>query len=369
MSHVPGQVIRPIGLIALRYTGTRVGYQRSGYSIISSNQQNKQKRNEGNGSALPAPILIQLCFSQTCPCSFGSAKPTPFTDHRLRYSSGTRMAGDESDEERKRQSQKVEEGDRKAAKKAKTEEGNDAKDAENKGKSLSAEDAELRASALRALQLMDFTTLADDDTHERVEQLCADAKTPFGCKAAVCIYPQFVATAKAALKRHGTPQVRVATVVNFPHGGDDIEKAAQETRAAVAAGADEIDVVLPYQQLIAGNEAVCTDLVTRVKSECPEGVLLKVIIEAGELKTPALIRRASEIAIKAGADFIKTSTGKVAVNATLESAEVMLTVIRDLGVEDRVGFKPAGVAAFVRQHPRAWEGGRGAVREGGRGGS
>ena len=92
---------------------------------------------------------------------------------------------------------------------------------------------DLKTSSQRALLLMDLTTLADDDTHERVEQLCKDAKTPFGCVAAVCIYAQFVGTAKKALAANGTPGVRVATVVNFPHGGDDVERAVQETREAV----------------------------------------------------------------------------------------------------------------------------------------
>jgi deoxyribose-phosphate aldolase len=158
----------------------------------------------------------------------------------------------------------------------------------------------------------------------------------------VCIYAQFVGTAKQALSANGTPQVKVATVVNFPHGGDDVEKAVKETRDAVAAGADEIDVVFPYKRLLAGDEDVCKELVERVKAECTGPVLLKVIIETGELKEAAMIKRASEIAIGSGADFIKTSTGKVAVNATLESAEIMMTVIRDLGVKDKVGFKPAG---------------------------
>jgi deoxyribose-phosphate aldolase len=97
--------------------------------------------------------------------------------------------------------------------------------------------ADLTTSAKRALRLMDYTTLADDDTHERVEQLCAEASTPFGCTAAVCIYAQFVGTAKKALLANGTPQIKVATVVNFPHGSDDVAKTVQETREAVAAGA------------------------------------------------------------------------------------------------------------------------------------
>lgn len=136
---------------------------------------------------------------------------------------------------------------------------------------------------------------------------------------------------------------RIATVTNFPHGNDDIDIALAETNAAIAYGTDEVDVVFPYRALMAGNRQVGFDLVKACKTACEAaGVLLKVIIETGELKTDALIREASEIAIDAGADFIKTSTGKVAVNATLHFADVMLSVIRDKGVGDRVGFKPAG---------------------------
>ena len=102
-------------------------------------------------------------------------------------------------------------------------------------------------------------------------------------------------------------------------------------------------MVFPYRALIAGNEQIGFDLVKACKDACAAAnVLLKVIIETGELKDAALIRKASEISIKAGADFIKTSTGKVPVNATLESAEIMMQVIHDMGVEKTVGFKPAG---------------------------
>ncbi|BDZ16175.1 deoxyribose-phosphate aldolase [Shigella sonnei] len=101
--------------------------------------------------------------------------------------------------------------------------------------------------------------------------------------------------------------------------------------------------MFPYRALMAGNEQVGFDLVKACKEACAAAnVLLKVIIETGELKDEALIRKASEISIKAGADFIKTSTGKVAVNATPESARIMMEVIRDMGVEKTVGFKPAG---------------------------
>ncbi|CAM4009188.1 deoxyribose-phosphate aldolase [Xenorhabdus thuongxuanensis] len=202
---------------------------------------------------------------------------------------------------------------------------------------------DLTAAAQRALGLMDLTTLNDDDTDEKVTALCRQANSPAGQTAAICIYPRFIPVARKVLREQGTPDIRIATVTNFPHGNDDIDIALAETRAAIAYGADEVDVVFPYRALMAGNEQIGFDLVTACKTVCAEsGAWLKVIIETGELKEAALIRKASEIAIKAGADFIKTSTGKVPVNATLESAEIMLSVIRDMGVGDSVGFKPAG---------------------------
>lgn len=202
---------------------------------------------------------------------------------------------------------------------------------------------DLTASSLRALKLMDLTTLNDDDTDEKVIALCHQAKTPVGNTAAICIYPRFIPIARKTLKAQGTPEVRIATVTNFPHGNDDIDIALAETRAAIAYGADEVDVVFPYRTLMAGDEQTGFDMVKRCKAACADaGVLLKVIIETGELKEESLIRKASEIAIRAGADFIKTSTGKVPVNATPESARIMMEVIRDMGVAKSVGFKPAG---------------------------
>lgn len=201
--------------------------------------------------------------------------------------------------------------------------------------------SDLQAAALRALKLMDLTTLNDDDTDEKVIALCKDAKSPAGNTAAICIYPRFIPIAKKTLREQGTPEIRIATVTNFPHGNDDIDIAVAETKAAVAYGADEVDVVFPYRTLIAGDEKTGFELVKQCKAACGD-VLLKVIIETGELKEEALIKRASEICIEAGANFIKTSTGKVPVNATPESAEIMLKVIRDMGVAKTVGFKPAG---------------------------
>lgn len=200
--------------------------------------------------------------------------------------------------------------------------------------------SELKMAAKSALGLMDLTTLNDNDTNEIVVALCQQATTCLGETAAICIYPQFIPAAKKALKSLNVSNIKIATVTNFPHGHDDIAKAVAQTQKAVELGADEVDVVFPYRALIAGNSQVGFDLVSACKQVCGDDILLKVIIESGELKTPVLIKLASELSIDAGADFIKTSTGKVSVNATLESAEIMLNVIKNKN--PNVGFKAAG---------------------------
>ncbi|NCB61232.1 MAG: deoxyribose-phosphate aldolase, partial [Gammaproteobacteria bacterium] len=148
---------------------------------------------------------------------------------------------------------------------------------------------DLQQTAQRALQLMDLTTLNDNDTDAVVIALCRQAKTRAGNTAAVCVYPRFVPVARKTLRDIGAPEIKVATVTNFPHGNDDIEIAVAETRAAVAYGADEVDVVFPYRALMAGNTTVGFELVKACKAVCGEQALLKVIIESGELKIPALI--------------------------------------------------------------------------------
>lgn len=202
---------------------------------------------------------------------------------------------------------------------------------------------ELRATAARALALVDLTNLKDDCTPAQIDALCEKAVTPFGTTAAICIWPRFIARARTLLGPESP--VRIATVVNFPSGDLKVEDVLAEMREAIADGADEIDLVIPYRALLAGDEAAVTAMVTAVREACAEPVLLKTILETGELKDIALIRRASELAIAAGADFIKTSTGKVAVNATLEAADIMLQAIRDS--RKKVGFKPAGGISSV----------------------
>ncbi|SMD09937.1 deoxyribose-phosphate aldolase [Rhizobium sp. RU36D] len=203
----------------------------------------------------------------------------------------------------------------------------------------------MRETAARALSLLDLTNLKDDCTPEAIEALCARAHTAFGSTAAICIWPRFVAQARALLGQGSA--VRIATVVNFPSGDLDIDTVVAETRQAVADGADDIDLVIPYRALMQGDEAAVTAMVAAVREACPAPLVLKTILETGELKDVSLIRRASELAIAAGADFIKTSTGKVAVNATLEAADIMLQAIRDS--RGKVGFKPAGGISTVAE--------------------
>lgn len=191
----------------------------------------------------------------------------------------------------------------------------------------------------RALAALDLTSLGEDDSPAHIEALCAAAAGPGGLPAAVCVYPEHIGTARRALDSHGAAAVRVATVVNFPDGGADPGRASRETRRAVAAGADEVDMVLPWRILAANDTAGARQVVAACRAAAP-GRLLKVILESGALGSEDRIRAASELALEAGADFIKTSTGKVAVGATPAAARVMLTAIREHG--GRAGFKASG---------------------------
>jgi deoxyribose-phosphate aldolase len=190
-------------------------------------------------------------------------------------------------------------------------------------------------AARRALELVDLTSLNDDDTPERIAALCTQAVTPAGHVAAVCIYAPFVRQAAAALRGSG---VRVATVANFPAGAPDADAVAAEANAAVDAGADEVDVVLPYAHYAAGDRETALEVV-RAARDATAGAVLKVILETGRLASAELIRAAAADALAAGADFVKTSTGKLQPGATLEAARPMLEAIRDAG---RGGFKAAG---------------------------
>ncbi|MCG5243299.1 deoxyribose-phosphate aldolase [Azospirillum doebereinerae] len=193
------------------------------------------------------------------------------------------------------------------------------------------------AAARRAIGMLDLTSLNGDDGDRTVEALCARAVTPEGPVAAVCVWPRFVPTARKALA--GTP-VKIATVVNFPTGEADAAAVAAETRRAIEDGADEIDVVLPYRAFIDGARTQPMNVVKACREACGDKALLKVILESGAFPDAELLAWASRDAIAAGADFLKTSTGKTQPAATLEAAAVMLDSIYESGKP--VGFKAAG---------------------------
>jgi len=186
------------------------------------------------------------------------------------------------------------------------------------------------------ISCLDLTSLNDDDTEQSILNLC-DKATQYGNVASVCVNPKFVSLAKAKLL--DTP-INVCTVVNFPKGSADITTTVQEIKKAISAGANEIDMVMPYY-LIPDNEFEKARQYTHTcRTACGPDITLKVIIESGELKNRENIRLASQIAIDAGANFIKTSTGKVPINATPEAAQIMLEVIRESNKP--IGFKASG---------------------------
>jgi deoxyribose-phosphate aldolase len=199
---------------------------------------------------------------------------------------------------------------------------------------LPASDA---ATAQRALRCLDLTELSETCSEHAVDDLCARALTPHGPVAAICIWPQFVGRARAPLQ--GTP-VAIATVVNFPAGAEDVDRVTEDVNEALGDGAQEIDLVLPYEAVRRGDLDAASEMVAAVRDVVDQGRLLKVILETGQLADPRLIETASRIAIDGGADFIKTSTGKTAISATPEAVEIMLNAIKQSGRP--VGLKPSG---------------------------
>ncbi|NRA61458.1 MAG: deoxyribose-phosphate aldolase [Psychrobium sp.] len=199
---------------------------------------------------------------------------------------------------------------------------------------------DLERAACYGIQLMDLTSLNSTDTQESVITLCHKAVSAGGHTAAICIYPQFIAIAKKTLAQLNARDIRIASVANFPHGNDSIASAVVDVETAIALGADEVDLVFPYRAFLAGEFHLAQQLIRACKEACTDKAILKVILETGELGTAQNIKKASLLAIGEGADFIKTSTGKVAINATLEAGEQMLQAIKETG--GKVGFKAAG---------------------------
>jgi deoxyribose-phosphate aldolase len=208
---------------------------------------------------------------------------------------------------------------------------------------------------LRAITLMDLTTLNSDDTAGRVERLCAKARHPLTqdlidgydiaelkiVPAAVCVYHAFVPTAVKALEGSGIPVAAVSTA--FPHGLAPLDTKLREIEESVAAGAREIDIVIERHMVLTGDWQALYDQIKAFRKACGDAHL-KTILGTGELATLTNVAKASLVCMLAGADFIKTSTGKEKINATLPTSLAMIRMIRwfaeETGVE--IGYKPAG---------------------------
>ena len=190
--------------------------------------------------------------------------------------------------------------------------------------------------ARRAIRLVDLTDLSDDCTAEKIAALAQRALALPVPVAALCIWPRFVTEIDKAL---GKSSIKIATVVNFPHGGEDVPATCNATHKAIADGAHEIDLVLPWHALLEGRTADAARMVSAVRKACA-AAHLKVILETGELRTETAIRNACRLALAEGADFLKTSTGKTSVSATPEAARIMLEEIHASG--ENAGFKASG---------------------------
>ena len=208
---------------------------------------------------------------------------------------------------------------------------------------------------VNALRCIDLTTLAGDDTAARVRRLCAKARNPLAphikeglglgdmplTTGAVCVYPTMVNHAARALEGSGIPVASVAT--GFPAGLMPLNLRLEEIRYAVAEGADEIDIVITREHVLTANWQALYDEISAMREACGPAHL-KAILATGDLQTLRNTYAASMVAMQAGADFIKTSTGKESVNATLPVSLVMIRALRDYGAATgyRIGFKPAG---------------------------
>jgi deoxyribose-phosphate aldolase len=193
-----------------------------------------------------------------------------------------------------------------------------------------------RDAARLALACLDLTSLNDSDTEADIARLCARAQTAHGPVAAVCVWPRWAALARRSLP----PAIAVAAVANFPAGGTDVPAALRDVAQIVDAGAQEVDVVLPWAALLAGDRQAASALLAAVR-RASRGLTLKVILETSLLASAGAIAQASRLALAEGADFLKTSTGKVPGGATPEAAQVMLQVIAATP-GCRAGFKASG---------------------------
>jgi deoxyribose-phosphate aldolase len=193
--------------------------------------------------------------------------------------------------------------------------------------------------ARRLIAVTDLTSLNESDDDRSTRDLARLALSSPVKPAAICIWARCLPAARDALRG----AIPLCAVANFPDGASDPEAAAAQSAAAVAGGAAEVDVVFPYRALLAGNEGAGRDLVRACREACASRALLKVILETGQLPGPGHIRRAAQIAVEGGAQFLKTSTGKTGTGATPEAAAVLLEVIAQAARRGTaIGFKASG---------------------------
>ncbi|MCI3943768.1 deoxyribose-phosphate aldolase [Pseudomonas syringae] len=204
-------------------------------------------------------------------------------------------------------------------------------------KELTADEERLARQAIGLLELFALNT---DDTEQRIVGICQRAWTPVGPVAAVCVQPRFVCLARTTLDRMLARNIKVVATVNFPHGGSNIASVLSEVRASLMSGADEIDVVYPFRALLGGDRQAGIELLAACVSLCGKQSALTATLETGDLRDSQIILDACRDAIEAGADFIKTSTGKAVAHVTPQAARIMLGAIADVG--GQAGFKVAG---------------------------
>lgn len=193
--------------------------------------------------------------------------------------------------------------------------------------------------AFSIFSLIDLTSLGDDDTPESISTVCQKATGPFGSVAAVCVYPKFVQQARDSLPDN----IQIATVVNFPSGNEVFDDVWAQTAEALDNGADEIDLVIPYQNYLAGHRDPTILLVQNTKALCGNKKL-KVILESGAFSDDQLLFQAAEDVLFAGADFVKTSTGKISVGATPEAVAVLCRALKSFenATGEKRGLKISG---------------------------
>ena len=196
------------------------------------------------------------------------------------------------------------------------------------------------ALAQQAIGIMELASLNADDTPQRIIALCHRALTPVGHVAAICVLPRFAGLARRTLDGLCARDIKVVAAVNFPGGSPSVSSTDMEAHAAMVAGADEIDVVYPFRALLAGDRQIGADIVNACRVRCGSEGVLTVTLETGVLRDPQVIHGASCIAIQEGANFLKTSTGKQAINPSPQASRILIAAIAESGAH--VGLNVSG---------------------------